>query len=114
MKNTTLNQEIKKLKTIVKNENNLDILHEQMGLLYERISNIKDTSYNTKYNLQEILTSKTIKQIRKVITADSGIVIEFVKYNNAPNGFVMIYNDFINYLPHKIDIYIIKENLNNE
>ena len=109
MDKKVLKQKIKEIKTIIENAPNVEMIHKSFELLYERITNHTDKNYNDRFNLQTILGNKTIKEIKKCITEDTAVVIEFVKYDIAPNGFVIIYNDFNEEEQSHIDIYITKE-----
>ena len=109
-----LKDEITKIKALSKNFSDSKSLFNKLEEDYERITNRNDKNYNDKYNLVEIFKGKTLKEFEVLASKKegSGVVFEFVKYLNAPNGFVFIYNEFYDNLQTKIDIFIIKENEN--
>lgn len=106
--------EIKNIKNLCKGSESFESLHNTLDKEYERISNRKDKSYNSEYNIVEILKGKTLKEfeVLRSKNGQSGIVFEFIKYLKAPKGFVFIYNEFINGIQEHIDIYIIKQGEN--
>ena len=102
-----IKQEIKRLKTILKTSKDIELLHKSLELIYERISNNKDKEYSRIYNIVDIFNGKTIKTIKKY-KKGTGVVFEFLEYEKAPKGFVIIYNEFSGRTQTKIDIYTIK------
>lgn len=111
MNKEQMKQEVKKLKLMLKkvaNFDNLTEFHNSLELIYERISNRNDKDYTQKYSASKILLGKNKKTLQK-IKKRKAVVFEFVEYDDAPYGFVIIYNEFEGRLQTKIDIYIIKQ-----
>ena len=108
-----LKQDIKKLKGILKVAQNTNAVHDIMEQLYIRITNRKDNLYTGQFSTEKVFSNKQIKRIGRYITKETAVVFEIVEYTNAPNGYVIIYNDFKNEHQVNIDFYITKE-YNNE
>lgn len=102
-----LKQQIKRLKLMLKTTQDLDLLHKSLDIIYERISNNTDKDYSKQYSITDIFLGKTIKTIKKY-RKGTGVVFEISQYEKAPNGFVIIYNQFNNFEQTKIDMYVIK------
>lgn len=107
MEKQTIKQEVKKLKSMLKTTTDYELLHNSLELIYERISNQPDKDYSNKYSITDIFLGKTIKMIKKH-KKGTGVVFEIGQYEKAPNGFVIIYNEFNNYQQTKIDMYVMK------
>ena len=88
-----------------------DVLHNKLDEEFERITNREDKDYSDKYNVIDILKGETIKEfeVKRPKKSKDGIVFEFIKYEKAPQGFVFIYNKFVDGEQTEIDIYILKE-----
>ncbi|MBQ8425344.1 MAG: hypothetical protein IJX17_04925 [Clostridia bacterium] len=101
----------KHVKNLCETINSFEDLHKKLDEEFERISNRKDKSYNSEYSIVDIFKAKTIKEfeVEKPKKSDTGIVVEFVKYEKAPQGFLFIYNVFIDGIQEHIDIYILKK-----
>ena len=102
-----LKQEITRLKEMLKTTTDYDLLHKSLEIVYERITNHKDKDYSSKYNITDIFLGKTIKMIKKH-RKGTGVVFEISQYDKAPNGFVIIYNQFDKYEQTQIDMYVMK------
>ena len=102
-----LKQEIKRLKSMLKTTTDYDLLHGSLEIVYERITNHKDKDYSSQYSVTDIFLGKTIKMIKKH-RKGTGVVFEISQYDKAPNGFVIIYNQFDNYEQTQIDMYVMK------
>lgn len=109
--NTT--KEIKRILKELKGKD-LDKLKHELENRYERISNRKGFGYENSYNLAEMLQSKTTQKIAKKINREEIVVFELVEYSNAPFGFVIFYNSFKNKEMYELEVYIIKEDAENE
>ncbi len=89
------------------NFEDLTEFHNSLELVYERISNQKDKDYHLHYDAAKILLGKTIKTIQK-IKKKNAVVFEIVEYDDAPGGFVIIYNEFHDKKQTYIDMYVLK------
>lgn len=111
MNKEQMKQEIKRLKLMLKKMANFEDLtefHNSLDLIYERITNRKDKDYNQQYDASKILLSKTKKTIQK-IKKKKAVLFEFVEYDEAPEGLVIIYNEFDGRRQTQIDFYVIKQ-----
>ena len=108
--------EIKNVKKLCKDSENLESLHNTLDEKYERISNRQDKDYSDKYNVIEILRGKTLKEfeILKSKNGNTAVIIEFIEYLTALNGFVFIYNEFKDNEQTVIDIYVLKQGEDND
>ena len=100
---------IKRVKMLCKTTKNINDLHSSLDFLYERISNIKGKGYQEKYDVMEILHSKTMKMFTKRFSKGQSIIFEFVKYDKVPNELLIIYNRFDKRDLVGIDMYKMKE-----
>lgn len=109
--NRHIKQETKKLKIILEQaETTQDVLNS-LETFYERISNKPNSNYAQFYSLEKILKSKTIKELKKIITQQDGAILEVIKYITAPNKYLIIYNEFTNSQQTRLEIFKEKENI---
>lgn len=103
------NEEIARLKKIVKESESCEQLKDTLDILYTRISNVRNKGYKEKYNIVEICKNKTIKEIEKLFKNKYSVSVELVEYDKEKCGFLIIYNEFDskNY-PTKWEFYILK------
>ena len=108
MKRNCFNNQIKKLKEILSKFDSCDEVHDCLDFVYERISNRPGSGYDEMYNVSEILSADTYKEITKKYGKREAIFIEVIYFEKAPKGFMFIYNRFINAFQTDIDFYILK------
>lgn len=105
----SIKTEIKKIKDICQELNNINSIHQWLDHFYERITNKEITAEQAlKYNLADIVEyGKEIYSFEYNVDNNS-IVFEFLRFDKAPNNFLLVYNEFENNLQKHIDIYILK------
>lgn len=103
-----LKQETERIKKILKFSKTIEQAHGMFDFIYERISNREDKDYDAIYDFNTIFQGKVLKDIRKMITKDTAVVVEITDYKDAPNGIIVIYNDFKGQEQQNIDIYVTK------
>ena len=107
--NKHLTQATKKLKIILEQAKTTQETLNLLETFYERISNQTNKDYEKFYSLEKILKAKTIKVLKKIITQQDGVILEIIKYITAPNGYLIIYNEFKNARQTKLEIFKEKE-----
>jgi hypothetical protein len=102
-------EHIVKIKKVLKSANKASEVYEYLENNYERISNQPEKNYNERYNVVDIFKGKTFKEMVKKLS-DRTVYFEFVKFDNAPNGFVIIYNTFEldSQFQDDIDIFVME------
>ena len=110
--NKHINQEIKKIKNILNKARDKQDIITALGIFYERISNCPEKDFDKYYSFAKIMESKTIKELKRIFDKQNGngVILELVKYKNAPNKYLILYNEFVNSQQTKFEIYKEREN----
>ena len=77
-------------------------------MIYQRISNRDDDKYSNEYDFIQIMRSDTVKELSKKYSGKRYILFEFVKFDKAPNGVIIIYNEADEVFWNRMDLYITK------
>ena len=112
MKNLVIKMEMKRIKTMLKTLNTSEELFTGLQVLYQQISNQPPNKKNAlKYNVMAICKSKVIKRLSKRLKDKSSVIFEFINYDKAPNGLVIVYNEYKHksIIPHKWEFFITRE-----
>lgn len=102
-------EEISKIKKLCQQLNNINSIHQWLDHFYERITNKEITpSQALKFNLADIVEyGKEIYNFEYNI-GNNSIIFEFLRFDKAPNNFLLVYNEFEGNLQTHIDIYLHK------
>ncbi len=107
--NKHIKEELRRLEIILDQIECPNDAYLLIGYFYEQISNKPEMNYEATYDLGEILQAKTIKYIEKVLTPKDAVVLEIIKYKKAPNGYLIIYNEFNDSRQTKLEIFKERE-----
>lgn len=109
--NKHIKQENKKLNNVLNKARNEQDIITALEVFYERISNRPEKDFDKYYSLIKIMESKTIKVLKRIFDKQNGdgVVLEIVKYITAPNKYLIIYNEFKEFIPTKLEIYKERE-----
>lgn len=115
--NEILKQEIKRTKQLLKTTRDFDEVLPALEIIYTRITNRKDRKDSIldlngeKYSLEKIFKAKIVKEVKKLTRKiKGGVIFEFINYETAPNGFLIIFNQFKDWIQTKFEIFAIKQN----